>query len=137
MIIDAHCHVSGEAWCPSWLWDSLNTFVAPRYGLSFEENAKLRRKSCDPSGDTMVNSMNGAGVDKAIVCVADHGLVREEPATPIEEVNRLTYEMVKRHPDRLYFAVGADPRRKNALKIIETAVKEWGAKSLKLHPATG
>jgi hypothetical protein len=115
----------------------LNTFVAPRYGLSVEENVELRRRSWDPSGDTMVNSMNGAGVDKAIVCVADHGLVREEAATPIEEVNHLTHEMVKRHPDRLYFAVGVDPRRKNALEIIEIAVKEWGARSLKLHPATG
>jgi hypothetical protein len=83
--------------------------------------------------------MNRAGVDKAIVCVPDHGLVesREDAATPIEEINRLTCEMVKRHPGRLYFAVGIDPRRKNALEIIETGVKEWGAKSLKLHPATG
>jgi predicted TIM-barrel fold metal-dependent hydrolase len=137
MIIDAHCHVSDETWYPPWFWDSLNTFVAPRYGLSYEQNLELRRKSWDPSGDTMVRSMDGAGVDKAITCVGDHGLVREDTVTPIEEVNRLTAEMVKRHPGRLYFAVGVDPRRKNALLIVETAVKEGGATSLKLHPATG
>ena len=138
MIIDAHCHVSAATWSPSWFWDGLSTIVAPRFGLSHEKNVELGRKSWDPSGDTMVKSMDGAGVDRVIVCVADHGLGGKEDApTPIEEINRLTYEMIKRHPDRLYFAVGVDPRRKNALQIIETAVKEWGAKSLKLHPTTG
>ena len=57
--------------------------------------------------------------------------------TPIEEVNRLTGEMVRRHPGRLYFNCGVDPRRKNALAIVEKAAKEWGAVGLKLHPATG
>jgi predicted TIM-barrel fold metal-dependent hydrolase len=138
MIIDAHCHVSDKTWSPSWFWEGLSTIVAPRFGLSYEKNVELGRKSWDPSGDTMVKSMDGAGIDRVIVCAADHGLGGKEDApTPIEEINRLTYEMIKRHPDRLYFAVGVDPRRKNALRIIETAVKEWGAKSLKLHPTTG
>ena len=139
MIIEAHCHLADKTWEPPWFWDALDTFLVRRHGLRIEEMAELRRRSWDPSGDIMVNTMNKAGVDKAIVCVADHGLVdsREDAATPIEEINRRTAEMTKRHPGRLYFAAGVDPRRKNALEIVETAVREWGAVSLKLHPATG
>lgn len=139
MIIDVHCHVWDKTWLPSWAWKMFNSALAPRYGLTLAQMEKLREKSCDPSGDIMVASMDRAGVDKAIVCNLDYGLVEslEDAPTPIEEINRLTYEMVKRHPHRLYFAVGVDPRRPNALELVETAVRYWGAKSLKLYPATG
>lgn len=139
MIIDAHCHVHDENWCPRWFWEMLKETRARRQGISVEVAEKAIRKAWDPSGDIIVSSMDKAGVDKAIICVSDFGLLdsREDAAIPIEEINRRTFEMVKRHPGRLYLAIGVDPRRKNALEIIETGVKEWRAKSLKLHPATG
>ena len=137
MIIDAHCHLSNETWYPKWWWDTLNTYVPSRYGHTPAQSIELRRKSWDPTGDTAVKSMDGAGVDKSITCIGDFGLVREDTITPIEEVNRLTGEMCKRHPGRIYFACGVDPRRKTALKIIETAAKEYGAVGVKLHPGMG
>ncbi|MFC1867697.1 amidohydrolase family protein [Thermodesulfobacteriota bacterium] len=137
MIIDAHCHIADGTWYPQWWWDALTTYVPSRYGHTQSQSLELRKKSWDPTGDTAVNSMDGAGIDKAVTCVGDFGLVKEEPPTPIEEVNRLTGEMVKRHPGRLYFNCGVDPRRKNALEIVEASAKEWGAVGVKLHPATG
>ena len=137
MIVDAHCHISDETWYPQWWWDTLNTYVPSRYGHTPAQNLELRRQSWDPTGDTAVRSMDGAGIDKAVTCVGDFGLVKGDPATSIEEANRLTGEMVKRHPGRLYFACGVDPRRKNALEIIDAAAKVSGAVGVKLHPATG
>ena len=137
MIIDAHCHISNETWNPQWWWDTLNVFVPSRYGHSPSQAAELRKTSWDPTGDTAVRSMDGAGIDRAICCVGDFGLVKEDTLTPIEEVNRLTGEMVRRHPGRMYFNCGVDPRRKNALAIVERAAREWGAVGLKLHPAAG
>jgi len=139
MIIDAHCHCVDRTWHPSWFWDALKNALTRRYGISAEQMAVLIEGSWDPSGDTMINAMDTAGVDKAIVCISDFGLTKhgEENPTPIEEINRLTAEMIRRHSGRLYFAAGADPRRKNALEIIETGVKEWGAVSVKLQPAAG
>jgi len=137
MIIDAHCHIADETWYPQWWWETLSIYVPARYGHTPAQSLELRKKSWDPTGDTAVKSMDGAGIDKAVTCVGDFGLVKDEPVTPIEEVNRLTGEMVKRHPGRLYFNCGVDPRRKNALEIVEASAKEWGAVGVKLHPATG
>lgn len=137
MIIDAHCHLYGKGWSPQWFRDMLDHNLAGRYGYTPAQNAELREKSFDPTGDTAVKSMDGAGVDKAVSCIVDHGLVKEEPPTPIHEVNRLAGEMCRRHPGRLYFACGVDPRRDRSLNILEQAVKEFGAISLKLHPADG
>ena len=87
----------------------------------------------------MIANMDRAGVDKAVVCVADFGLAvpGEDTKPTIEEINRSTYEIVKRHPNRLYFGAGVDPRRRNAKEIIEMGVKELKAKSVKLYPAAG
>jgi uncharacterized protein len=84
----------------------------------------------------MVRNMDKAGVGKAIICISDLGMTAKEGeyVIPIEDVNRLASGMIKRHPDRLFLAAGVDPRRDNAVKIVETAVKEVGAVSLKLHP---
>ncbi|MFH1651962.1 MAG: amidohydrolase family protein [Chloroflexota bacterium] len=139
MIIDAHAHVFDEPWLPGWFWKMLNNIMGMVSGLGAEKIAELRKQSCDPSGDIMVKSMAKAGVDKAIVCVVDIGLLdpREDNGMPIEEINRRSYEMVKRHPGKLYLSAGVDPRRKNAREIAEAAAKEWGAVSLKLQPTAG
>ncbi len=140
MIIDSHVHVWGSRdWLPEWSWNMLNSLQASRFGRTLEEMARYREKSLDPNGDSMVKNMHRVGVDKAMICVVDYGLVidGEDSRLPIEEINYQHYEIVKSHPDKFYLAVGVDPRRPNALEIIETGVKEWGAKALKLYPAAG
>lgn len=140
MIIDAHIHIFGskEFW-PDWAWDALNKLQAPRFGKTPEEMAKYRMESFDPSGEITIDNMNRAGIDKALVCVADLGLgvPGEDAPLPIEKINLMTYEIVKKHSERLYFSVGVDPRRRNALEILDMGIMELGAKSLKLYPGTG
>jgi len=140
MIIDAHVHVWGKKeWLPAWSWNMLNSLQASRFNRTLEEMARYREESLDPTGDIMVKNMDRVGVDKAMICVVDYGLVieGEDAKLSIEEINRQHYEIIKNHPDRFYLAVGVDPRRKNAKDIIETGVREWGAKALKLYPAAG
>jgi len=140
MIIDTHIHIVGSReWWPEWMWDAMNRLQAPRFGKTVEEMDKYRNDSFDPTGDIVVENMDRAGVDKAVVCVADFGLgiPGDDTKLSIEKINRLTYEIVKRHHNRLYFSVGVDPRRRNALEIVEMGVKELGAKTLKLQPGTG
>jgi predicted TIM-barrel fold metal-dependent hydrolase len=140
MIIDAHTHIfAKKEWKPDWSWTALNRIQGARSGKTVEEMAQYREASFDLTGEISIQNMNRAGVDKAVVCVVDLGLaVPDEPTpTPIEEINRLTANIVKRHPDRLYFSVGVDPRRQNARQIIEMGYRELGAKSVKLYPGTG
>jgi len=107
--------------------------------LPAEEARRLLSSMWDGSGDTMVKNMDAAGVDTMMICCLDYSMVDflGEAGISIEEQNRLHYEATRRHPGRLVFAVGVDPRRPNALEILETGVKEWGAKALKLYPPCG
>ena len=139
MIIDAHLHLWDKKWLPEWAWQLLDFLEAPRFGMTAEEFAQVRPESWDPSGDTYVEILDEVGVDRANIAVVDWGQVagHDDADLPIEEINRLTYEAVKRHPDRLSMSVGVDPRRGNALKVLERGVKEWGARALKLYSNAG
>jgi len=55
----------------------------------------------------------------------------------IEEQNKYVSDVVKKHPGRLLWFCGVDPRRKGATELFEKCVTEWGAKGLKLYPTTG
>ena len=121
MIIDAHTHIFGKKdWWPQWTWDAVHRIIAARSGKPVEELTRHREASLDLTGNIMIANMDRAGVDKAVVCVADFGLAvpGEDTKASIEEINRSTYEIVKRHPDRLYFSAGVDPRRRNAKEIL-------------------
>lgn len=49
--------------------------------------------------------------------------------------NRTTLEAVQKYPDELVGLVWANPHRgEKALQEIESAVKEWGFKGIKMHP---
>jgi hypothetical protein len=140
MIIDTHIHIFGSRdWWPESTWYSLNQLQAPRFGKTVEEMARYRESSFDSTGEITIANMDRVGVDKAVVCVADVGLTvaGEDARESIEEINRLTYEIVKRYPERLFFSVGVDPRRRNAVDVVETGIREMGAKTLKLYPAAG
>jgi predicted TIM-barrel fold metal-dependent hydrolase len=140
MIIDSHIHIfGGRDWWPEWAWYDLNKLQASRFGKTTEEMSSYREESFDPTGEMSIESMDRAGVDKAVACVADLGLTvpGQDSKLSIEKINLLTHELVKGYPDRLYFSVGVDPRRKNALEILEMGVKELEAKCLKLYPGAG
>jgi len=58
-------------------------------------------------------------VTKSVLFSLDNGLVRKA---------------VAKHPKELFGCVWADPRERNARKLVRTALAEWGFKGVKLHP---
>jgi len=49
--------------------------------------------------------------------------------------NRITLEAVQKYPDKLVGLVWANPHRgEKALQEIDSAIKEWGFKGIKMHP---
>jgi predicted TIM-barrel fold metal-dependent hydrolase len=60
-----------------------------------------------------------------------------EAAISIEEQNKKIAELQARNSERLIAFVGIDPRRGNALEIVERGIKEYGMKGIKLYPACG
>jgi len=139
MIIDAHTHIWKRSWLPEEWWPCFAKLIAHRHHTSMDEAWERLAEMWDNPSDTMVELMNEAGIDKMLIECIDWGLADtlDEPETSIEEQNRLYAEAVQRHPARLMWAAGVDPRRKNAIQIVEEGVKEYGAKALKLHPAAG
>jgi len=91
----------------------------------------------DPTGEKLIQTMNAAGIDKTVILPVDRGLIFGESTVSIEEQNRQHAELSQRYPNRIIAFAGVDPRRKNGLRLFEKAVKEWGAKGLKLHPLSG
>ena len=139
MIIDAHTHLFAEGWLPRWSSSFFYESLAQRARISISEAKEARLSALDPTGDKRIKGLDEIGIDKTMVCCIDWGLVEymEDAAINIEEINHAHSEACNRHPDRMTWAVGIDPRRKNAIKILDMGIKEWGAKALKLYPPAG
>lgn len=85
----------------------------------------------------LVEAMDGAGVDKAVILPLDFGLV-EEPEIGIEEYNQWVFESCEEYRDRLIPFAGVDPiRGERAGQLIQRLVKDYDAKGIKIYPATG
>ncbi|MBI4285621.1 MAG: amidohydrolase [Chloroflexi bacterium] len=141
MIVDVHCHLWGDK-VPSRLWyDAIIKYGASVSGHPEERvRRKIQEGQYDLTGDLLVKDMDEAGVDKACIHIIDVALyagVGDEDCLPLEQQHRIFAEAVKRHPDRLIAFAGVDPRRPDAIKLVERAVKEWGFKALKLWPPAG
>ena len=72
------------------------------------------------SSDEMIQTMDECKIAKSVV---------------FSLPNETTLDAVKRHPSRLIGYVWINPHRgEEALQQIDTAVKEWGFKGVKMHP---
>jgi len=146
MVIDSHVHLFFEG------SDPRSFFIgSARAGIAFF-NKQSGRMEIDPSemydanlellgdrtGDKLVEKMDEAGIDKAIILPLDFWLgCPESEGISIEEKNAIYASAVGRHKGRLLTHIGVDPRRKNALQLMKTGVEEYGAVGLKLHPTAG
>lgn len=121
-------------------WDNLARTISSLTNKSIEDVMAMQAKKFDVSGDMLVADMDEGGIDKAVVMPNDLGLMKYESGEgkySIREINRIFAEATQRHPGRLLAFVGVDPRRPEAVSILEQGMKEWGMKGLKLNPACG
>jgi hypothetical protein len=81
--------------------------------------------------------MNEAGIEKAVMLHLDYGVLFGEGPVSIEQQNRYVAQVAGKYPDRFIWFCGVDPRRKNAVEVVEKSVTEWGARGVKLYPTTG
>jgi hypothetical protein len=79
----------------------------------------------------------GAGVNLTTDFDSGEGWLGDSPALSIEDIHREYFELTKKHEGRFFTVAGVHPFRRNAVDILETAVKDWGASGLKLLPYTG
>ncbi len=134
MIIDVHAHLleKREAF-PDVFINSLCRMWESREGKEAMERhmAALNHSTVED----LINDMDEAGVDKAVVCPLDFGLMcEEEPRIPIWKQNEYIAESQEKYPDRIIGLVGVDALRNNSIEILEKGVTELGLKGVKIFP---
>jgi len=138
VIIDVHCHLWGESIPSKDYWDE---FVRVSVSVSGGSEQKIRERLpgwWDLSGDMLISDMDRAGVDRSVLLTTDFALGAGTGDTiSLEKLHEIYAQAVERHPGRLVAFAGVDPRRPQAAKFLEKAVREWGMKGLKLVPVVG
>jgi len=139
MIIDIHAHHYIEDMPCRTFQEHFVKFMANVSRRTEEEMWKLIPEYYDPSGEKLIRAMAEAGIDKTVISVLDIGLLKGigDGKYSIVEQNKMYADLVKKYPDRLIAFAGIDPRRGDAIKILETAVEEWGMKGCKMITWTG
>ena len=139
MIIDAHTHLMSPNFMAKPYWDSWVRIFSALSNRPKEAIEKRLPDFWDETGELLIKDMDEAGVDQSWIAVLDHGLAKPvgEAKYSINELNRIYAEIAKKSSNRLVAFAGVDPRREGAVELLETCVKEWGMKGLKLLPAAG
>jgi predicted TIM-barrel fold metal-dependent hydrolase len=147
LIIDSHVHLFFEGSDPEEFFMGCARTASAIFGKEtgeYPDPVELYKSFLDilsdRTGDKLVASMDEAGVDKAILLPLDFWLKYPKASRTyltMEEKNRIYAEATERHPDRLMSFFGIDPRRKDALRLFERGVRDWGMKGLKIHPTAG
>ena len=150
MIVDAHVHLNDDTWRPRAFKRGLGRIISAslaKYTGEFADPDELIKGAddqyTDPTGELLLADMDEAGVDVSVICTVDYAMGADEPCSgtpdcaPIAEVNRRFGDIARKHPERLVHLVAIDPRRKDAVAVLEEGVTRHGARGLKLHPTTG
>ena len=91
----------------------------------------------DLDGAGHIRRMDEAGIEKSVLLYIDFGLLFGETGMTTEQQNKQVSEAARKHPDRLIYFCGVDPRREGAVELLDKCVTEWGARGIKMYPSTG
>jgi len=140
MIIDPHVHILEEGWRPEEFLQGVARIGAELSGI--DRNVirnEIFTSFWDGKGRKRIAAMDKDGIDVCIIHPIDFGLAARcsEPKIPYQVQNELMWEIARQYKGRIYSSVSADPRRKDAVKLLEKGVRKCGAVALKLHPGSG
>jgi predicted TIM-barrel fold metal-dependent hydrolase len=130
MIVDMHRHL----WSVFERYPNASHRFTRRFGGPPLQRSELHanKRAAD-----ILAEMEGAGISRTVIVVADFALRLGEGLFTIEEENRLVADVGRANRGRLIPFLGVDPRRLGALELFQKGLDEWGMAGLKLHPATG
>jgi predicted TIM-barrel fold metal-dependent hydrolase len=143
MIIDCHCHIASEKVLPPKFFDGWSETISSNLGYTTKSDQERRVKDLlralneDPQCKTLLQEMDSAGIDLAVLLVIDFGIVFENLGLSIEELH-LEHKKIIESSNRFIAFSSVDPRRgKEGLELFERAVTDWGFKGLKVYSPCG
>jgi predicted TIM-barrel fold metal-dependent hydrolase len=139
VIFDIHAHLMGPEVPGKAFWDGFTRLAVAQTGRSEERIRQRLDDVWDLTGERLIQDLDEAGVDKVMVMPVDWGLVPafKDATMDIWEQHELHSRVMRQYPDRMVAFACFDPRRPNAVEMLERAVKELGMVGLKIHPAAG
>ncbi len=139
MIIDVHSHLAWHKIFPSRFMQE----VADSINAESEEQRAvihhiIRAGLSDAAGNKFIRKMDEAGIDKAVLLIADFGIALGEPDIRLEDMFLLHKEVRDMHPERFMVFGGVDPARGiTGVELFEKSITEYGFNGLKLYPPCG
>jgi predicted TIM-barrel fold metal-dependent hydrolase len=137
--IDAHAHLYSAEMAPAYWIRAMAEYGTKISGRSAADvRARIEEDWFDPTGDRLIADMDAAGIDTSIVFLLDFGPYGgTDDNVSLEHRYELFAEAVGRHDGRLLFYGGVDPRRPDAVALIERAAREWSLSGVKIWPPAG
>lgn len=141
-VVDIHSHLFDEDVLPAAWWESIVDIIVrdrEKSGRPIDRDTvweKYLPTFMDPEGEKLIQRLDETGIDRQVVFPVDWGLGLGDPPVGIEEYNERIADLQARD-DRIIGFAGVDPRRPNAVDLVETAFDDWGLQGLKLHPTAG
>lgn len=139
MIIDVHTHLYGDRMAPKYWIDAMAEYGSALSGRTAEAvKQRIKDDWFDEAGDLLISDMDRACIDKSIVFVLDFSLYSgTDDDVSLEHRYELFARAIERHRGRLILFGGIDPRRPDAARFVERAVREWGIRGVKIWPPAG
>lgn len=99
---------------------------------------RVGRGTWDGEAEALIEFLDAAELELGVNATCDFGpCFGEEAEWDGLRIHEHAYEMTQRHPGRVAFVCGVDPRRHDALDILDRSVTEWGAVGWQCFPANG
>ncbi len=139
MIFDMHAHLMGPEVPGKAFWDGFTRLTVVQTGRNEERIRQRLPDMWDLTGEQLLRDMDEAGVEKVMIMPVDWGLVPafKYSTMDIWEQHQLHADVARRHPDRMVTFACIDPRRPNAVELLDRAVNDLGMVGMKIHPASG
>jgi predicted TIM-barrel fold metal-dependent hydrolase len=138
MIFDFHAHLMDEHMPGASFWEGLFKTVSVRSGKPADQIATAMKTVWDRTGQKLISQMDLAGVDKCMIMPIDWGLHPAfQNAMNIWDQHLAHRALVDKYPDRIVLFACIDPRRIDAITMLDDAINHLGCVGLKIHPAAG
>lgn len=142
MTIDAHAHLYDPSWYPAKFSQRLELDYRLRKeaalstSSSVGPNLNILKFMTDSSGEKTLKIMDRIGLEKRVILILDFGLALGEAIKTIRQIHHDILSICQRFRDRLIGFAGVDPRRLDAVTLLQWAFDTMDAKGLKLHPTS-
>jgi len=137
-IVDAHIHLFGDGHLPrAWYRKAADRWAAAAWPRRDPAAIDIESGLVDLEGTLLFAELEKAGIAAGVAMGLDWGISLGEPRIPVRAVHQHYREMQGRFAGRFFGVAGIDPRRPDAVALLEEAIVDLGLKALKMYPPCG